>query len=348
MKRVLLTGASGAVGAEVLKTLMAQPSLEQIYVLTSEPESAQGNRPEQTTGPALRVITCDLGRPHFGLDALLFAELCDSVDTIFHCAERTLIDQNLLAARAVNSQPMPVLIDLLQRNPAARLVHLSTTLVAGTRRGLFTEFDLACGQDFHNAYEQSKFEAERLLRDSAVSQRIIVVRRSFTMDDLQAAARESGASPLAGLLDSLRRSRLMLIAGDPRMQIDAVSLSYVASSMVALAQHDQALGKTLHVVAGWAQPWPLAAFVSAVRRGLGGGRTGFVPPALSILARALSLLTLGLIAAFPGRRTTLAPYFRHRCVFDNFQARTLLPSLGVAAPSPDLCVDSLLGAAGQS
>lgn len=349
MKSVMLTGTSGAIGAEVLAAVLAMPSVEQVVLLENEGDGEPRRRlPVAAAGPSVRTLAVDLRRPRFGLDEQAFAALCGSVDTLFHCAERTSIDQDLASARAANTEPVAVLIEVLQRNPAARLVHLSTTLVAGTRRGLFTEFDLACGQDFHNAYEQSKFEAERQLRASDVSGRVIVARRSFTMDAPQATVQGRWSSPLAWLIDGLLRSRLMLIAGDPRMQIDAVPLSYVASSLVALAGRDEALGKTLHIVAGWSRPWQLSAFVAEVRRGLGRGRAGFVPPALSFLARGLSLLTLGLIASFPGRRSTLAPYFRHRCVFDNFQARALLEPLGLAAPSPESCLADLLGAAGRS
>ncbi|MCA9712169.1 MAG: SDR family oxidoreductase, partial [Myxococcales bacterium] len=176
-------------------------------------------------------------------------QLGGSVDTIFHCAERTALDRDLEAARAANVQPVSTLVDLLGGNPGARLAHVSTTMVAGTKRGLFTEFDLACGQRFHNAYEQSKFEAETLLRESKVWDRVTVFRRSLTVEEAPGAG-----APLSALLDDLRRRRPVLLAGDPRMRLDAVPLSYVVGSMVALARRPEALGQTLHLVAGLVQP----------------------------------------------------------------------------------------------
>ncbi|MDA8353683.1 MAG: SDR family oxidoreductase [Firmicutes bacterium] len=46
-----------------------------------------------------------------------------------------------------------------------RYVYFSTAYVSGTRTGKVTEEDLACGQDFKNHYEETKFEAEKLVRD---------------------------------------------------------------------------------------------------------------------------------------------------------------------------------------
>lgn len=353
MKKVMLTGTDGAIGALVLKAVAAEPEVEQIYVLSGGPAGAADNAqnraapPRGALGAALQTLVVDLQKPRFGLDEKAFVELCASVDTIFHCAERTSIDQDLQTARAFNTQPIATFIEMLQQNPAARLAQLSTTLVAGNRRGLFTEFDLACGQNFHNAYEQSKFEAERMLRDSAVMSRVIVFRRSLTADKRNPSPAKHVASPLASLIEGLRAGKLMVIAGDPHMHLDAVPLSYVAESMVALAQQKEALGKTLHLVAGWSRPWPLAHLVATIRGRFGRGRARFMPPALSILARVLNLLSFGFIGTFPGRRAALLPYFRHRCIFDNFQARALLEPLGHACPVQESCLTDLLGAVEQ-
>lgn len=345
MNNVMITGSTGALGARVLSSVAAQPGVQRIYVLRDRTASGTGAQLEMTIAPKtdaeVRLLDGDPRQPRLGLDPAVFTDLCAAVDTIFHCAERTVMDRDLDAARAANVQPVSTLIEMLQQNPAARLAHVSTTLVAGTKRGLFTEFDLACGQGFHNAYEQSKFEAERLLRESAVAERVTVFRRSLTLDELAGpAARPS--SPLAAFLDILRRGKLVLLAGDPRMHLDAVPLSYVASSMVALATRPESFGKTLHLVAGWPRSRSLGELVASLRKRLGRGRVRFFPPALSFLARALGLAGLGLVTAFPGRRAALAPYFRHRCTFDDFQARALLAPIGLSCPDTDVCLAEIL------
>src|SRR5436309_3470078 len=60
-------------------------------------------------------------------------------------------------------------LDLTERCAARgalrRFAHVSTAYVAGTHEGTFSEADLYVGQSFRNAYERSKYEAERLIRD---------------------------------------------------------------------------------------------------------------------------------------------------------------------------------------
>ena len=47
------------------------------------------------------------------------------------------------------------------------MTYISTAYVAGEHRGVFREQDFDLGQRFRNAYEQSKFEAEQLVRAAA-------------------------------------------------------------------------------------------------------------------------------------------------------------------------------------
>ncbi|MCA9710885.1 MAG: SDR family oxidoreductase [Myxococcales bacterium] len=330
---MMITGCTGSIGAMVLGSVAQDPGVERIYVVGERPGTALPAHPD------LRVVGGELGRPRFGLRAYELEQLGGSVDTIFHCAERTALDRDLEAARAANVQPVSTLVDLLGGNPGARLAHVSTTMVAGTKRGLFTEFDLACGQRFHNAYEQSKFEAETLLRESKVWDRVTVFRRSLTVEEAPGAG-----APLSALLDDLRRRRPVLLAGDPRMRLDAVPLSYVVGSMVALARRPEALGQTLHLVAGLVHARPLGELVAALRGRLQRGRVGFVPPVLARIIGAVGLLTLGLVEVFPGRHRAFAPYFRHRQAFDDFRARALLDPLGLPLPSPEACLAEWVGA----
>lgn len=329
MAHVMITGCAGPVGARVLRTVCEDAGTDRVYLLGDRPA---GPAP---SGVELCSVAGDPSRPHLGLGADDFEALCGRLGTIFHCAERMVLDGDLEAARASNVKPVSTFIEVLERNPEARLAYVSTTMVAGNKRGLFTEFDLACGQQFHNAYEQSKFEAEGLLHASAVRERVIVFRPSLT-----AGAPTSAHGPLGALLEGLGR-RWVLLAGDPRMHLDTVALSYVARSIVALARRPEAFGRTVHLVAGTASTRPLAELVATIRRRLSRGRVGFLPPAFGLLGRALGLL--GVVRAFPGRFTALAPYFRHRSAFDDHYARSLLEPLGIHRPSFEDHVAELLG-----
>ncbi|HEX2573595.1 MAG TPA: SDR family oxidoreductase [Polyangia bacterium] len=337
MKRVLLTGAGGAIGHRVLTLLMRRPEVERICLLGSEEENLPcGGLGTTARGPEIRCVLGDLHRPYFGLNEASFAALGECADVILHCAERPWLDRDLAASRACNVAPVQTLSELLRWTCHTRLVHLSTTWVAGTRRGLFTEFDLACGQRFCNAFEQSKYEAECLLRESEVADRVTIARRSLVVDEegppmTETAAAAADESPLGPLFKRLAQGRRMLLAGDPLAHLDLVPLGYLAEALVALAEQPAASGKTLHLVAGWPRSRPLGEIVE-MARGRGGertsGRVRFVPPALSFLVR---------------RQRALAPYLRQRAVFDDFLARELLGPLGLSCPAPETYLPQALG-----
>lgn len=348
MNSVLLTGAAGTIGSRVLTGVAAHLQVGRIWLLSDESaERSTSILPETEPRPEGHELVIDrvsgeLGKPRFGLSEAEFSELASSIDVVVHCAERVTLDDDLQAARTHNVQPVATLIEFLQANPVCRLIHLSSTLIAGSKRGLFTEFDLSCGQEFYNAYDQSKFEAESLVRESDVSSRVTVLRRSFTLDEPY-ATEQCSQSPLGLLLDRLRRDKRVLFAGDPRMRIDVVPPSYVADTAVALAVHPQMDGQTLHCVAGWHDSWILADFMSAVRKHYKHSKVRFLPPVFGFLGWLARVISLGMWSAFPKRRWGLKPYVRQRTCFDDFLANTQRDSLSISRPTREAGLTELLG-----
>ena len=87
---------------------------------------------------------------------------------IVHGAASVSFDQTLEEARAINVEGTRRMLELAgpaqQLGVLERYGQISTAYVAGTHAGRFFECDLDVGQSFHNSYEQSKFEAEQLVR----------------------------------------------------------------------------------------------------------------------------------------------------------------------------------------
>jgi nucleoside-diphosphate-sugar epimerase len=250
--RILLTGATSSVGAEVLKALLKRPEVTSIQLL--QPEGFVRANSKAEALPPHSIVEGELELPRFGFSFSAWETFAGSFDVGIHCAQRETQDQNLEEARRCNVLPVENWIALLEQNPALRLHHLSTALTAGTRHGLYTEFDLECGQGFHNAYERSKYEAEVRLRESRVSDRVTVHRPSH------------GAYPLLAMLASAS-----VLPGDGRARIDLVPADYVASAMTALAIAN-APG-TFHHACGWhasltvKQAASIAAKATGRRRG---------------------------------------------------------------------------------
>lgn len=94
---VFLTGATGFLGAYILRDLLAQPAIEKVVCLVRAATAAEGLErlkkgcsdrcawsDKWTQEDRLQVLVGDLDQPHFGLGDAAWARLSHEVDTIVH------------------------------------------------------------------------------------------------------------------------------------------------------------------------------------------------------------------------------------------------------------------------
>jgi len=114
----------------------------------------------------LKIIEGDITEPDLELekksrDALL------EVDEFFHSAAITEINRLLGEVRKTNVEGTENVLDLAlncsRKGNLKKVNHLSTAYICGDYKDVFTEMDLDVGQRFNSTYEQSKFEAEKLV-----------------------------------------------------------------------------------------------------------------------------------------------------------------------------------------
>ena len=336
MRRVFLTGAATLVGAEVLRALLHRIEVHSIALLMPADETLRTQtlqRLEAFAGPMPRsvsVITGDMRLPRFGLSVEAWKTLASSADIGIHCGQREVPDQNLELARQANVAPVENWIYLLERNPSLRLHHLSTALVGGARRGLFTEFDLDCGQRFHNAFEHSKFEAETRLRESSVTDRVAVYRPSHVLGCAATgqAFDFGGAYPLLSTI-----AKAAILPGDARARLDFVPADYVASAIVTLALHNAA--GTFHLACGWETSLPVRDAVKLAAGGRGRSRGARLLPRAA--AWPLQLAGASSADGLTSRAlafTTARDLLHQGPVFDTYLADLALKPAGITRPAP--------------
>jgi len=336
MKRVFLTGAASLVGAEVLSRLLRRNDVDSIGLLLSandEVRTKDLQRLEAFTGPlpaAVSVVTGDMRLPRFGLSWRTWDALAASIDIGIHCGQREVTDQNLDLARQANVIPVEHWIQLLERNPSLQLHHLSTGFTGGTRRGLFTEFDLDCGQRFHNAYERSKFEAEVRLRGSNAADRVAIYRPSHVLGS--AAKGEAfefgGAYPLLSTM-----AVASILPGDAKAHIDFVPSDYVASAIVALALTNAA--GTFHLASGWESSLPVRQAAELVAKARGRARGArLLPQAVAWPLRIAGTSSADGLTSRGLAFTTARDLLHQGPVLDTYLADRALKPLGIWRPAP--------------
>ena len=129
-----------------------------------------------------------------------------------------------------------------------RYAQVSTAYVAGNHSGRFAECDLDVGQAFHNSYEQSKFEAEQLVRSHAELP-FTILRPSIVVGD-RSSGWTSAFNVLYWPLRAFARGLFTAVPAIPSAPVDVVSIDYVADAIHELCEAEGGVGETYHLTAG--------------------------------------------------------------------------------------------------
>jgi long-chain acyl-CoA synthetase len=210
---------------------------------------------------------------------------------------------------------------------------VGTAYVAGERTDLVREDELAVGQGYRNTYEQTKAEAEALVRSRLQSMPGVILRPSIIVGDSQTGA-TSSFKMMYWPLKIYARRLWRTVPGFPDAVLDIVPVDYVAASVARLAFDDAALGLTVHLCAG---PRGSATIQQIARRAaeyFNAPEARYVDPKI-FFAMVRPLLFMAL---WGRKRRVLRDgrayrdYFTMRMQFDTANADRLLAPLGVCPP----------------
>jgi nucleoside-diphosphate-sugar epimerase len=240
MGAVLLTGATGFVGKEILDRFLERG--RRVYALVrAEDDAAAAAR--LAPHARLTALAGDIETPGLGL-----GRAPEDVTTIVHCAASVSFDLSLEESRRINVDGTRHVLDFARRcERLQRLTYLSTAYVAGEPRRVFGEDELDVGQRFRNPYERSKFEAERMLRERGAGMPLQILRPSIVVGDSR-TGRTSSFNVLYGPLKAFARGAVPAIPARRDSPVDIVPVDYVADRTVDLAE--RGAGGTYHLVAG--------------------------------------------------------------------------------------------------
>ncbi|HET7465031.1 MAG TPA: SDR family oxidoreductase [Candidatus Dormibacteraeota bacterium] len=236
----LVTGGTGFIGRHLVRELAKREGVT--YVLVRP-----GSRSRVEATDRVRPVQGDITLPMLGLSAEDRAHL-KSAD-IFHLAAVYDLEASAEADERANVEGTRNVVELA-RILEARLHHMSSIAVAGGKwKGKFTEDMFAEGQKLDHPYYRTKYEAERLVRESGVRFRIyrpgLVIGSSATGE----AARIDGPYYAFKLIQRLRHalpSWLPLI-GFEGGQLNVVPVDFVARAMDAIADKPDLDGRTFHL-----------------------------------------------------------------------------------------------------
>ena len=235
---VLVTGATGFLGSYVAARMLGEGAEVLALVRGDDPQARLDAVLAPLGASGARAIPGDLTGD---------VELPRSVTAIVHCAADVRFDRPLEDARAINVDGTRRLLAAASALPSLeRLVHVSTAYVAGRDPRRFGEDDGDRGQAHRNTYEQTKLEAEGVVRASGLPARI--VRPSIVVGD-SATGWTSSFNVLYHPLQAYARGLVTRLPADPHCVVDVVPVDHVADVVMA-ALHPRCHARTLHAVAG--------------------------------------------------------------------------------------------------
>jgi thioester reductase-like protein len=138
-----------------------------------------------------------------------------------------------------------------------RLCHWSTAAVSGKRKGVILEEELDEGQSFHNFWETTKFEAEKLARAAQRRLPITILRPGLIVGDSTSGEIDKFDGPyylMVLIANNVLHLRVPL-PGRGAAPLNLVPIDFVIDAGHALSVDERAAGRTFHLT----DPNPLSA-----------------------------------------------------------------------------------------
>jgi thioester reductase-like protein len=289
-------------------------------------------------------LRADIEEPGLGLDRCEREALAEQVTHIVHCAASVSFALPLEQSRQVNVDGTRHVLELAElcqhRARLDRFSYISTAYVAGRHGGAFGEEELDTGQSFRNAYEQSKFEAERLVRAHARGLPVQIFRPSIVVGE-QSTGWTASFNVLYTPLKAFVRGKLPALPARRSAPVDVVPVDYVADAVFELSQDPVDRFRTYNLVAG-PNATTVGRLIELSADRLERPKPTVIPPAIfkSVVYPVLRRHS----GVGPGleRSSVFFPYFSMDVEYHNERARDRLEPAGITAPPIESYFDRLI------
>lgn len=257
-----VTGYPGFIGKRLVAGLLEKDRRGQVHLLVQPKFARDARRMVREMAPKdaarVHVLVGDIVDMHLGLSGEEYRRLTEEVTHVFHLAAISYLGVDRRTLERVNVEGTRNVLELARdARHLVRMSHVSTVHVAGDRQGVIDEDELEEGQRFHNAYEETKFKAEVLVRKAMAELPITVFRPSTVVGDSRTGEIDRFDGPYYTafqLVTSPLRVPLPL-PGDGSFPLNVVPSDFVVSAILELTFAEAARGKTFHLV----DPNPMSA-----------------------------------------------------------------------------------------
>jgi NAD(P)-dependent dehydrogenase (short-subunit alcohol dehydrogenase family) len=243
-----VTGGTGFIGRHLLRELARRDGPTYLLVRAASRERLEAFIEEIGAAGRLVPLAGDITQPRLGLSAHDRSRLRGA--DFFHLAAVYDLGASDSTNQVANVEGTRNVVSLAREVDAARIHHMSSIAVAGAKwKGKFTEDMFDEGQVLDHPYYRTKFEAEKIVRESGTPFRVyrpgLVVGSSVTGE----ADRVDGPYYAFKLIQRLRHAipAWVPLVGFEGGELNVVPVDFVARALDVIAHRDGLDGLTFHL-----------------------------------------------------------------------------------------------------
>lgn len=341
-RSVLVTGFPGRQPAVHLVRELAIRGERTVCCLVTEGREARARELLETLPEDAQArVSLWVGDPRaidLGLSGEELRVLSERIEVIHHCA--TVTDPAATKEEAEgNIKATAEILELAESAPRLqRLVYWSSATVSGNREGFVRETELTDQMGFRNPVEESLYQSERMLRETADELPIVILRPALLVGDSRTGEIEDlgGLYLLIRFLLSAPEDYRIPTPSRTGVRISTVPVDYAVQAAVKIADDERATGLTFHIV----DPKPVTVHHALRLFAEATGRPA--PREHDPLNLATALMRAPGLQRFTHTTRAFLDHLKTDVIYDDRNTRELLAGTGITCPDLASYVDTMV------
>ena len=336
-RNIFLTGGTGFLGSNLLKLILEEDCAVYLLIRGANQDFCKSkinnilkrifdsDALAERYAKRINLICGVIEKSTFGIHSGMYDILLSSIDEIFHCAAIIGFNISLDQGRQTNVQGTHNILQFAQRcKKIKKLNYISTTFVAGTKEGLFSEKDFSVGQAFNNYYEQTKFEAEQLVRNNVNDRYDTLIFRPSIVVGNYLTGETSNFEMFYKSLRLFSKEIFTAVPADPQTLHNLVPVDVAAKAIFVLSTKERGNG-VYHITSP--NNTECGYFMDVAANYFKYINPLFIP---------LEKFDMAILTSVQKRMISeLIPYFNYRTIFNSEITQKIMEKHGYSCPKVD-------------
>nr|WP_221301959.1 SDR family oxidoreductase [Texcoconibacillus texcoconensis] len=341
-----MTGFPGFIARAIMKkwmrndkhidrvTLLVEPHLAEL----AQKELNELANEEHNSCEWFSIVHGDITETNLGIDAAINQDIQRSVTHVIHLAaiydlavsKELAYRVNVIGTEKVNewAKTLPNL---------KRYIYFSTAFVSGNREGRIFENELDKHQGFKNHYEETKFEAEKRVREVMTDLPTTIIRPGIVVGDSKTGETSKFDGPyfMLNVFDRLRSLPFIPYIGLGRAEGNFVPVDYLVDATTFFIHADVAISKTYHLTDP--SPYKMKDVYHMLMRSYLGKKPFGIVPVFSVNG----IMSFSSIRRWLNIEKEVLAYFSCKAQFDCSQTIQDLQGSGISCPDLAHTLDTM-------